>query len=104
MARSFFRGYPTIVIDGKWCYEDTKETIKDHLRPCKKCGKEYEFNAPDPCLGTLPGVAFACCGHGVQSEAYIQFKNSSVRLADFIVTDSNDESIPPHSETAQQAG
>jgi len=46
MATSYFRGYPTVVIDNKWCYEDTKETIEDHLRPCKKCGQEYEFNAP----------------------------------------------------------
>ena len=34
----------------------------------------------------LPGVAFACCGHGVQSEAYVHFVDSPIRLDDFTVT------------------
>lgn len=31
----------------------------------------------DPCFGTLPGVAFACCGHGGHgvTEGYIYFEN-----------------------------
>jgi len=31
---------------------------------CNKCGKEYDPNEPDPCLGRLPSVCCACCGHG----------------------------------------
>jgi hypothetical protein len=29
---------------------------------------------PDPCLGTLPGVAEACCGHGNVQKAYVFFE------------------------------
>jgi hypothetical protein len=28
---------------------------------------------PDPCVGYLPGVYNACCGHGEDDEAYITF-------------------------------
>lgn len=26
---------------------------------------------PDPCLGTLPGVTWACCGHGYAEQSYV---------------------------------
>jgi hypothetical protein len=29
-----------------------------------------EDNGPDPCLGELPGVDFACCGHGIIPDGY----------------------------------
>lgn len=32
------------------------------------CAEETRYQ-PDPCLGHLPGVAVACCGHG--GEGYI---------------------------------
>jgi hypothetical protein len=28
---------------------------------------------PDPCIGYLPGVYNACCGHGNPAEAYLTF-------------------------------
>lgn len=48
------------------------------VRPCKKCGIIFEGSNsgdPDPCLGNLPGVSNACCGHGVPEDAYINFTN-----------------------------
>lgn len=46
-------------------------------RPCRKCGsvptpfrsesQEYD----DPCIPDLPGVRFACCGHGDTHHAYL---------------------------------
>ncbi len=56
------------------------QAIKDHLdpskrmKPCVKCGKLPTKEGHDACLGTLPGVIDACCGHGVK-EAYIIFEN-----------------------------
>jgi len=47
--------------------------------PCDHCGlavtmRCYEDGTwgmdPDPCLGVLPGVWVACCGHGDPSAAY----------------------------------
>ena len=43
-------------------------------KPCGKCGKLLPESGPDPCLGMLPGVRFACCGHG-KERGYIMFAN-----------------------------
>lgn len=41
---------------------------------CQACGvtRPKEGNVPDPCLGLLPGVRNACCGHGSRWRAYVQ--------------------------------
>lgn len=44
---------------------------------CPKCKKKRTKAGHDPCLGELPGVANACCGHGMQP-GYIQFDNGTV--------------------------
>ena len=80
VARCHFRGHPTVCVDGRWVYEDTKEDagFNGEVRPCKKCGKLFEGSNEgdsDPCLGDLPGVDNACCGHGVPEQAYIRFTN-----------------------------
>ena len=40
---------------------------------CEECDLEFELGyRPDPCIGGyLPGVAHACCGHGVPHQAYV---------------------------------
>ena len=61
----------------QWVYSDNKEPITNE-RPCKKCGKYSTPEGYDACLGYLPGVVAACCGHGVEDEVgrgYIQFEN-----------------------------
>ncbi len=41
---------------------------------CEKCRKGPTKEGHDGCLGTLPGpVMNACCGHGNDSQAYIQY-------------------------------
>lgn len=47
-------------------------------RSCGYCGKENIVKGHeeyDRCLGILPGVMNACCGHGNSKQAYIQFEN-----------------------------
>jgi hypothetical protein len=34
-----------------------------------------KIDEPDACLGCLPGVKSACCGHGRRKESYIRFVN-----------------------------
>lgn len=48
----------------------------DTQGPCGGCGEDVVPGAPDPCLGYLPGVKFACCGHG-KHEGYIAFSNGT---------------------------
>ena len=42
---------------------------------CSKCEVSIwpRCSHPDPCIGYLPGVYNACCGHGKDDEAYITF-------------------------------
>lgn len=40
-------------------------------RVCAHCGLGYGASLHDPCLGELPGVLEACCGHGDPSAAYV---------------------------------
>lgn len=49
-----------------WRYLDDQPATTE--RPCVSCG--VLTDGPDPCLGVLPGVSSACCGHGVE-EPYV---------------------------------
>ena len=73
-ATSYLRGHKIEWINNQWVYSDTKEptetTHKD--RTCGKCGQEETKEGHDACLGTLPGLKNACCGHG-QEKPYVQF-------------------------------
>ena len=54
--------------------------------PCEFCGRKSTSEGHDPCLGTLPGLMNACCGHGQTAEAYIQFMDGfCVRGEDALV-------------------
>jgi hypothetical protein len=47
-------------------------------RRCNDCGMTVTRGQPDPCFGgPLPGVRFACCGHG-EDYGYIAFENGVV--------------------------
>jgi hypothetical protein len=81
---NFYRGHP--VVDLCWPGDDpddpegTEEGLYDAIspryyedgvlvsgeeRPCPRCGLVAgDADAPDPCLGLLEGVRYACCGHG----------------------------------------
>lgn len=66
-------------------YEDTGEEVEfSKPRSCPRCSKFPTKEGHDPCLGTLPGVKFACCGHGITEEAYITFENG-ITVRNFII-------------------
>lgn len=78
MTKSKLRGHDIEHINGQWVFSDTKEsTVETHkIRPCGNCGKhsiKEGHEEYDACIGKLPGLMNACCGHGVDSEAYVQF-------------------------------
>jgi hypothetical protein len=52
--------------------------------PCVRCGKMPTEDGHDQCLGTLPGVVAACCGHGVE-EGYILFENGIIIRGNFVI-------------------
>jgi len=80
ITKSKFRGNNIIFENNKWIYEDTKLSVAEthSERPCGNCGKPYTKEGYDACLGKLPGVMNACCGHGNINEAYVQFLDGKV--------------------------
>lgn len=55
-------------------------TTDTQLRPgwvCPKCELMRGDDMCDPCLGRLPGVVFACCGHG-KNNGYVYFENGTI--------------------------
>ena len=88
-VRSYFRGHEVISEGEYWVYLDTGEKagFGHKIRPCKKCGKIFEGSnngEADLCLGDLPGVDNACCGHGVHTDSYVRFTSGRV-LTDFTI-------------------
>jgi len=69
---------------GFWRYEDDGEIFKlDGCRPCLSCNlNPKDTNGHDPCLGELPGIKGACCGHGVK-RGYLCFENGVTLVGDF---------------------
>lgn len=63
-TKSYLRGHRIEYLNGKWVYLDTKEPI-ERERPCIRCGKMPTKEGYDACLGFIPNVKSACCGHGV---------------------------------------
>lgn len=72
--RSYNRGWPIEYTDG-WVYSDTKQPIKND-RPCKRCGRKPTPEGHDACLGTIPYVKSACCGHGVKRPFTLPYREN----------------------------
>ncbi len=71
-ARSMWLGYEIEFVDGEFVFSDTGEPTAGSNRACGHCHKRSTAEGHDACLGTLPGVKNACCGHGEVAEAYVQ--------------------------------
>lgn len=75
---SYLRGHKIEYLAGEFVYSDTKSSTVNNDRPCGYCGLISTHNDHDGCLGELPGIMNACCGHGQPSEAYLQYCNGSI--------------------------
>lgn len=72
---------------------------------CPACKQIRPRDFQDPCIRDLPGVRFACCGHGGlgNQEGYLLFENG-VRLAVTVTSISYDDGrkridMPPRQRT-----
>lgn len=77
MVTGYSLGYKIEYINNQWIYSDTKESI-DKSRPCKYCGKYPTKEGYDGCLGYLPNVTSACCGHRIE-KPYVVFNNGQYK-------------------------
>lgn len=80
MKETTFRGYKIKKKDNQFVFSDTGESTENtwESRPCGYCDKYNSKEGHDGCLGILPNVMNACCGHGDANEAYVQFWNGSI--------------------------
>ena len=62
---------------GKWVYCDNMLPTAGSKRPCGRCNQHSTSSGHDACLGELPGVANACCGHGDIADSYIQMNDGT---------------------------
>jgi hypothetical protein len=77
----YLRGHPIHHDGEQWRYTNTgAPTATAEERPCGHCGGLRTAEGHDACLGTLPDVLNACCGHGQERAAYIVFSDGR-RLA-----------------------
>ena len=74
-VRSKHRGWGMIRRGGEWFYTDTNEPTLDNRRYCGHCMKNDTEDEHDGCLGTIPYVMNACCGHGIDKDTFVQFWN-----------------------------
>ena len=64
-ALAYLRGHLCKYQNGKWIYSDSGIVAGEEIRTCKRCGQIPTVEGYDACLGYIPGVTSACCGHGV---------------------------------------
>ncbi|MBM7580029.1 hypothetical protein [Jeotgalibacillus terrae] len=71
------RGHEIYYDGEQWRYKDNDQPTMKHwkYRACGYCNKPNRPDEHDACLGELPGVINACCGHGQSDEAYVMFEN-----------------------------
>ncbi len=62
---SYSRGHLIKWWWGRWVYVDDGMPADDSKRPCPRCARFPTSEGYDACLGHIPGVKAACCGHGV---------------------------------------
>ena len=61
-----------------WRYTDNNELLETaNPRKCPKCGLYPTSEGHDPCIANLPGVIYACCGHGISGTAYVMLTDGT---------------------------
>ena len=80
MIESKFKGHDIICKDGAWLFKDTNELVSEKHKEvaCGYCNANNTEDDHDGCIGRLPGVINACCGHGIENDSYIQFSDKFV--------------------------
>lgn len=62
--------------------QETRVGCEGQDTACGLCGARRSAEEHDACIANLPGVAYACCGHGVR-QAYVSFVTGHVIRGQF---------------------
>lgn len=80
MIKSTWRGHKIKRVGNNWFFCDINQNVLDfNIRECGYCGKVPHPEGYDACIGFIPGVESACCGHGIKKEAYIVFRSGVLK-------------------------
>lgn len=92
-TRSWFRGHEVRWIEAEkcWVYADDGSPTEIE-RQCKRCGRPPTAEGHDACLGEIPGVTAACCGHGVLNAEY--FETGDVGVTGICIACDSDQGKP----------
>lgn len=108
-VHSRYNGHEILRRGGSWFYADIDEPVAAvPRRTCGHCGRSSTAEGHDGCLGTLPGVMNACCGHGVEREAYVRFiggesvHGSDATLAQWSMPKSSDRLLELHARVTDE--
>jgi hypothetical protein len=75
---STWRGHTITQKGSNFIYADTLQPVSQNInRDCGFCNLPNTEEGHDGCLGILPEVMNACCGHGNTLVAYIQYKDGT---------------------------
>ncbi len=79
MKEDKWRGHNIVRKNATFFYEDNLAPVHENKeRNCNHCKLKNTKEGHDACLGTLPNVMNACCGHGYEDLAYIQLLDGSI--------------------------
>ena len=76
----FHRGHKIYAEEDKdgvyaiWKYANDGTNIRSKDRQCPRCGNTPTKEGHDHCIANLPGVDYACCGHGVE-DGYVKLSD-----------------------------
>lgn len=71
----YVRGHLAVALEsGDFFYVDPLEPC-EYNRPCINCNKFPTKEGYDACIGFIPNIKAACCGHGIDEHAYILFED-----------------------------
>ena len=67
-----------------------------HPASCRRCRRVQVPGEPDPCLGYIPGVVHACCGHSIPHPTEEMGGGAYVVVAPGYRPNTSCATIPPH--------
>lgn len=75
-----FRGHSIELIGDSFYYVDNGDPVAAtwEQRPCGHCGLANTPEGYDGCMGEIKGAINACCGHGNNKEAYVQYADGTI--------------------------
>jgi hypothetical protein len=74
------RGHPVHFDWDRNCFMDcrTEKIVDINKLQCPACELFPTAEGHDACLGTIPGIIAACCGHGYRSECYVKPQHGQI--------------------------